>query len=585
MAYEDRAPWWAGGAPSLLTVLLLSLSAAPFGQWYFAWVALAPWLVAIGLAPTIRSAFWRGLIAGIAYFAVNLWWLWTASITGTVVLVVYFGLFWGIAAVLLKSLGLLGPVRGAMKQRRRAGYPDSFIAWRVVAIAVVWVAAEWLRANMTTGFPWLPLGSTQTPLTVMCQVADLGGPWIVSFWVALPSALLAIYWIEGRNAPQLKAAAISVAAIIVAVMFYGAWRLYSTTTHTGPRVMVVQSNFEHAVGGAPLFDRQTASEYLLATVNCSLVEQSADLVVLPEALFPPVNDTARRALTYSPIGASLEDIYQRLLTISRDRHTALLVGGEAVTHWVPQGKEIIGSEVRNSAYYVSPVSDEPVARYDKVHLTRFSERAPLSFGPEWLRRLAMLISANRAERPLCAGDPSEFVPFHIAWTRAQPVAIGADPETTSVPAINDPSQARFICPICLENIDPTIITDMAFDSARSQKRAAFIANLSNDGWFATLEKYQHWQTTIFRCIENRVPMARSANTGISGFIDSCGRVQETIAPGAVGYLVRQIELDDRVTFYSHYGDVFAYACVLLTAAAVLFKISRRYYRPVLDVQA
>jgi apolipoprotein N-acyltransferase len=546
---EDGVPWWAASALSVLTVTLLTLSAAPYGHWYLAWVCLAPWLVAVGLAPTFGSALRRGLLAGIAYFAVNLWWLWTASITGTVVLIAYFGMYWALAAGALKTLGLLSPSRSTLEdsatsasQTKYGGRQGLRIAGRVVAVALAWVAAEWLRANVAAGFPWLPLGSTQSPLPAMCQVADLGGPWIVSFWLVLPNALLAVIWIERRNAARTKFAVVMVAAILVTVAAYGAWRLHSTSARAGLRVMVIQSNVPHLPGGAPTVDRQTAAEYLLTAVESSLAEQSADLVILPEAMFPPINDEARRTLAHAPIGPSLENTYQRLLTIARAQHAALLVGGNAVTGWVERGTEHIGTEIRNSAYFIDPMADQPVSRYDKVHLARFSERAPLAIGPEWLRRLAMVISANRAEHPLTAGEPGEFAPFHIVWPPPRPDSSNANSNATAAAAPPVPSRGQFICPICLENIDPAIVAGMAFDSSKSQKRADFIANLSNDGWFAALEKHQHWQTTIFRCIENRVPMARSSNTGISGFIDSCGRVQETMRPGAVGPLVRQIEL-------------------------------------------
>jgi apolipoprotein N-acyltransferase len=127
---------------------------------------------------------------------------------------------------------------------------------------------------------------------------------------------------------------------------------------------------------------------------------------------------------------------------------------------------------------------------------------------------------------------------------------------------------RFISPICLENIDPAIVVQMIRDSSASGKQADFIANISNDGWFAVQERHQHLQTTVFRCIENRVPMVRCSNTGISAFIDSSGRVLESMGPDTSGFAVRQLELDGRHTFYTRHGDVFAYACLAISACAI-----------------
>ena len=172
-----------------------------------------------------------------------------------------------------------------------------------------------------------------------------------------------------------------------------------------------------------------------------------------------------------------------------------------------QGSEHIGSEIRNSVYFIEPGADKPLRRYDKTYLVRFSERAPLTIGPQWLRRLATFISAPRAVQPMFAGQLRDLRPFHLNWNGLK-------------------SEASFISPICLENIDPAVVARMVRESPSAAKQVDFVANVSNDGWFATLEKYQHVQTIVFRCIENRVPIVRCSNTGISVFIDSCGRVQQ-----------------------------------------------------------
>jgi apolipoprotein N-acyltransferase len=119
------------------------------------------------------------------------------------------------------------------------------------------------------------------------------------------------------------------------------------------------------------------------------------------------------------------------------------------------------------------------------------------------------------------------------------------------------------------------LRDLVLDPVTRTKRADFIANLSNDGWFAGQEKHQHLQSTVFRCIETRLPMARSSNTGISCFIDSSGRVLERIGPGISGFAVRQLELDDRLTFYTRYGELFAGTCLGLIVAACIFRLVYR----------
>jgi apolipoprotein N-acyltransferase len=73
------------------------------------------------------------------------------------------------------------------------------------------------------------------------------------------------------------------------------------------------------------------------------------------------------------------------------------------------------------------------------------------------------------------------------------------------------------------------------------------------------------QIARFRSIENRVPTARSVNTGISAFIDSVGRVQQRLPAQVEGTLTATLPLDPRYTLYTRVGDAFAIACTVVTA--------------------
>jgi apolipoprotein N-acyltransferase len=94
-----------------------------------------------------------------------------------------------------------------------------------------------------------------------------------------------------------------------------------------------------------------------------------------------------------------------------------------------------------------------------------------------------------------------------------------------------------------------------------QKRADFLVNITNDGWFWANENADHLQAAAFRSIENRVWSARSVNTGISGFIDSVGRYHDLLPVRTEGVSTSAIMIDSRLSFYTRYGDLFAFACV------------------------
>jgi apolipoprotein N-acyltransferase len=132
----------------------------------------------------------------------------------------------------------------------------------------------------------------------------------------------------------------------------------------------------------------------------------------------------------------------------------------------------------------------------------------------------------------------------------------------------------FATPICFEDADGPLCREMIY-GASPATRAQVLANVTNDGWFAgSAQPWQHLQLATLRCIENRVPMARSVNTGVSGFIDSLGRVQQLAtqngqATQTTAIATHTLRLDDRRTAYSQYGRVPVLALVGLTVLLLL----------------
>ncbi len=133
---------------------------------------------------------------------------------------------------------------------------------------------------------------------------------------------------------------------------------------------------------------------------------------------------------------------------------------------------------------------------------------------------------------------------------------------------------RLVTPICFEDIDASLCAKML--RGNGAKRADALVNLTNDGWFRGGENAQHLQAAVFRSIENRVPMARCVNTGISAFIDSTGRVTQKIDARTEGTAIATLWLDSRYTLYTRFGDWFAWLCVLVTAVLVGGRLVRHY---------
>src|SRR6202035_4964380 len=106
---------------------------------------------------------------------------------------------------------------------------------------------------------------------------------------------------------------------------------------------------------------------------------------------------------------------------------------------------------------------------------------------------------------------------------------------------------------------------------------------TNDGWFLqTAGSQQHVANAIFRCVENRRPMVRAANTGVTCFVDQFGRITQVLRDDTgstftEGVLTGEASLpqERQFTFYAQHGEWFAKICALVTAIAIVAVISLR----------
>ena len=187
-------------------------------------------------------------------------------------------------------------------------------------------------------------------------------------------------------------------------------------------------------------------------------------------------------------------------------------------------------EYYNSAYLVGP-DGKPLGKYDKVHLVPFGEYIPFH---NWLPFLGKMVTAVGDFRPGKQGKV-------IEWDKC-----------------------RLGVQICYEIIFPNL------SRALVKNKADVLVNITNDAWYGrTGAPYQHFSMAVFRAVENRRSLVRSANTGISGFIDPVGRIigKTNIFENAV--LTRSVPVIHTTTLYTRFGDVFAMLCFAVAALAGL----------------
>ena len=551
----------------VLTSALLTACYTPFDKWYLAYIALVPWGLAVVGGHKGRWAILWSWMGGAIFWAAGIYWLTWITLGGYILLILYLGLYWLVAGLL---------VRRAFHR----GWP----VW--ITLPVVWVAMEYalsfalwpMLPSDLSGFPWLFLAQSQYSCTRLIQIVDVTGQYGVSFFIAMVNgaiidALAQPLFVRtphgGRLTRQIGAALVAGIVVAAAMLGYGTYRLNQETTHPGPVVGVVQQAFpislsERGASQQEIFDAHLAGARSLAGAGC-------DLVVWPESMLgfgnlDPAYWNGLSPVAYSPEANELIRTYQQnLRSLGRlvsDLDCPLLAGGS-----MPADQA--GDENRryNSALLFDRDREGRLqikGRYHKMHLVPFSERVPFRESWTWLHRQIRRVVPDVMPQL----EPGKsFVPFAISGP--------ADKEF------------RFAVPICYEGSFARVCRRMVMQNRL--KVADMLINISNDGWFvyntaewthASTELDQHLSQYVFRAIEGRVPVVRAVNTGISAHIDSTGRIREVVSHRGkrkmvAGNIVTKIFVDDRVSIYSLVGDVFAQAICLVAGAGILIMFLRR----------
>jgi len=177
------------------------------------------------------------------------------------------------------------------------------------------------------------------------------------------------------------------------------------------------------------------------------------------------------------------------------------------------------------------------AKYDKIHLVPFGEYIPLAGLIGFVRSWAEFIS------DFATGTSQTVFPL---------------------------SGAPFGTVICYEVIFPELFRGFVVGGA------SFMANITNDAWFGrTSGPWQHLGTLPLRAVENRVAIARAANTGISAFVSPSGMVGPMLPLFERGYLSARVTLRSRTTLYTRWGDWLPYLCLAVSGMTAGAAVRRR----------
>jgi len=506
--------------------LALSFPRADLGG--LAWIALVPLFLSTNGCGWKR-AFRIGWAAGAVFFGITLYWIPVTIGTYTNLSVpVSLGPYLLLVAVMACYVGLFA---GGCALAAKRGWSLA------LAAPALWVAQEWLRGVVLGGFPWAGLGYTQHGFRLLMQVAELTGYYGISALVVLGNVAIAEaimrrplgWW------PRLRPVLCATLWFFAAIGF-GHWRLSELRVLQPDReikVGIIQGNVDQFHKWDPAYQRTTIDRYLGLTRRAR--ELGATLVVWPETAVP---------FYFQEDGPMREEI----LSLAATSGIYLLLGSPAF-EYLPEAR---GVAQFNRAYLVGPQA-RIIGWYDKLRLVPFGEYVPLQ---------PLLFFVDKVVEGV-----GNF-------------AAGPEPVVFRVPG------AAFGVLICYEGIFPSLARELVGGAGsierllaglglgrepRRAPRADFLVNITNDAWFGdTAAPHQHLIMASVRAIENRVPMVRVANTGISAIVEQDGRVRWRSRLFKPVVHVDAIRWRRMSTFYARFGDVFAYLEVALAVAMLIF---------------
>jgi apolipoprotein N-acyltransferase len=476
-----------------------------------AWVGLMPLLFAIR-GRRPGAAFLLGWTTGTVFFLATCYWV-VHTIGDYTDLPVPLAVL-----VLLLMSGVLGSYHGAfaagLRWFERRGLSAVWLA------PVLWVTLEWLRGWFFIGFPWADLGYSQYRFHALVQMAEVTGVYGVSAVLVLFNAVAAaVVGARGPGARRHLPALAALTLLVVVLVGLGEWRL--TALRAMPeagrlRIALAQGNVEQDQKWDPAFQDETMARYRRLTLDAA--REHPALIVWPETATP---------FFFQEPGARRQEV----LSLAREAATPILFGAPAFRR-LPGGTV----EQLNRVYLVTADGTE-TDTYDKIELVPFGEYVPFQ------SVLFFVQQAVQAVGNLGAG---------------------------TVPTVFRLPGAAFGTLICYEGVFPALTRRFV------RGGADFLVNVTNDAWFGrTSAPRQHLAMDTFRAIENRVPFVRAANTGVSAVIDADGRIRWQGPLFEMLWHVDEVAWTGVRTFYTRVGDVFVWACVTVTLAAVVWGVARR----------
>jgi apolipoprotein N-acyltransferase len=503
---------------SILTGLLLAFSFPKFNFEFLAWFGFVPLLFAIEGRRGSES-FWLGFLAGLFFYFIGLHWIINTLVNfGNISPFLGYPILLLLTAYLSTFIGLFSWIISSLSHKNPRN---------ILLAPLLWTTFEYLRSTHSElGFSWLGLGYSQYKNLPAIQISEFTGIYGVSALLVLTNS--AIYmtsrqWVSSGSfkdtfSKKYLISTISFASIMLIGSFcYGFYYLKNSVNEEDSQIKatLIQGNIDQKLKWEKKYRKKIMETYERLTITS--VHNKPDIVIWPEAALPFFyNLEIPETLWLNKLNKSLG--------------IPMLIGGQRLE------KNDLGKYIYyNSAYFLKPDSIDKTRRYDKIHLVPFGEFIPFSDILSFIKKLV-------------------YVPGELG--RGEKISLfELDPW-------------KFGVSICYEITFPDLVRKSA------KKGAQFLVTITNDAWFGdSAASYQHIAIAALRAVENRTPILRAANTGITGTIDASGKIYDEtniFIEDAVQTSIRPRQ--GKPTYYSQNGDIFSLCCVILSIILVFIAL-------------
>ncbi len=513
--------------------------AGPLPPWraILSWIAVVPLLFALLSESNadhpryLRRAALTGYLCGVLWYILNCYWIYqTMLLYGHIPPLGSAGIVVLYSAILGLYFGLFGLLIAFF--RRRFGL--------IPALALappLWAALE-LAASRITSVPWDQLGYSQVDNLWLTRLAPWTGVYGISFVLVAVSALVVAALLVPTRRGRLRAAA---AALLLAAILQSGSFISATPSATSSYAVLLQPNINVAA-------EDTAWPGAQWNGQISWILQQSEQTCTRAYAGVPEDGVPLRTPDCSrntpPPGVILWPETASWF-LSSDPRTARALAAVATSVHAPFIAGMLGQDAHgtyNSAVFTQ-ANGAVGGRYDKIHLVPFGEYIPyrnlLFFAHQITHQLADLQRGHI--RTVFHADGRTFGAF-----------------------------------ICYESVFADEVRQFTKNGAQ------VLVNLSDDGWYGdTSAPWQHLNMTRMRAIENHRWLLLDTNSGVTTAIDPRGRVTLSVPRHTLTSLVVRYGYRSDLTFYTRYGDVFAYLCCLVILAALLLAgfTSRLLHRP------